>query len=390
MDSSNSADQTVDDILQSAIAMRASDIHIEHEQNSVLKIRFRIDGLLELYKSFDSLPPEQLVSQIKVMAGMNISEHRFPLDGHLEFRYGELLYDIRVSSLPTLYGEKLVLRVFNRDPFFMTLENSGLDEEQLLLLQKLILSPSGIILITGPTGSGKTNFLYSVLRTLNTQARNIITLEDPIEYQMNGINQTPINDAIEFSFAKAMRSVLRQDPNVIMLGEIRDSQAAQMAMLASLTGILVLSTFHTFGIPALLTRFNEMGVANSVIAESLQAVISVRLVRKICTQCKFSYPPTPDEQKIIGTTTTLIYKGKGCQSCRNTGYRDRTGIFEVVYFDDEIKASIIERKPTTYLLALLEHKQVVTLRQAAVKKIIEGTTTVEEALRVVGAQIQEA
>lgn len=378
---------SVESILMQAMYSRASDIHIEPEKSG-LKIRFRIDGILQVYKELQLPKQDTIISKIKVMAKMNITERRLPQDGHIEFTYQDTPYNIRVSSLPTLYGETISLRILNRNNTLMKLDSLGLDQEQLALINKLITLPSGIILITGPTGSGKTSLLYSIIYALNNPERNIITLEDPIEYVLPGVSQSQINEAIDFSFSKAMRTVIRQDPNVIMLGEIRDIPTAQQAIQASLIGTLILSTFHTFDVPALIARFTEMEITNSIIAQAIQAVISTRLVRVICSKCKIQYQPSQNELTFLnGYKVNAHYKGSGCETCLKTGYYGRTGIFEIVYFDAELRDSIVDRKPAGFINNYLKQKQVKNLKDAAIDKVVSGVTTIEEAQKVIGTPL---
>lgn len=378
---------SVESILMQAIYSRASDIHVEPGKTGML-IRFRIDGILQTYKELEATQQNPLISKIKVMSKMNISDHRLPQDGHIEFNYKSIIYNIRVSSLPTLYGETIVMRVLNRNDSLMKLDSLGLDQNQYTLLTKLITLPSGMILITGPTGSGKSNFLYSIIHTLNNPEKNIITLEDPVEYVLSGVNQCQINEAIDFSFSTAMRTVVRQDPNIIMLGEIRDIPTIQQAIQASLIGTLVLSTFHTFDVPALVTRFTEMGITNSIIAQAIQAVISTRLVRIICDKCKMQVQPTPTDRALLTNyQVATLYKGRGCEACKNTGYYGRTGIFEIVHFDPELRESIVDRQPATYIYNLIKKKQITNLYSAAMAKVVQGITTIDEAQKIVGMPI---
>lgn len=374
----------LDAVLINAIHSRASDIHFEPERER-FSIRFRIDGILYPLGTLQKLSQDNVISRIKVLSQIDITEHRLPQDGHFEFKYKDKIYNIRVSTLPSLYGETLVLRIFNRDDILIRLDNLGFDPLQLEVVKILIKSPSGIVLITGPTGSGKTTLLYSFLNALNKPDKNIITLEDPIEFQMANLRQTAIAESIGLTITKALRSIVRQDPDVVMLGEIRDSDTAQMAIQAALSGILIFSTFHTFDVSALVMRLTEMGLSNSVIAQSIKGVISTRLVRKICASCKESYQPDNLEKRFLGSeqANTPLYKGKGCNACRN-GYSGRTGIYEVVYFDKDIQFSIMERKPFSHLQNLLREKKMDDLRTCAIKKAASGITTIDEIIRVVG------
>lgn len=385
-----------EDIIISAIEKRTSDIHFEPERDD-FNVRFRIDGILELqqFEGLNKYFQNNIISKIKVLSNMNITEHRRPQDGHFEFDYKGKTYDIRASSLPTLYGETLVLRLLNREDILIKLESLGLFQDQLELINKLIASFSGMILTTGPVGSGKTSLLYSIIHALNKQSINIITLEDPIEYQMANIRQTQINESIDLSYSKAMRSVFRQDPDVVMLGEIRDGDTAQMAILGSLTGILMFSSFHTFDVPALVTRFLEFGVSNSVIAQTIKGVISTRLIRVICPSCK-EPQNVKDFDKLDSYTRSIaehyrgsmnLQRGHGCEKCSNTGYFGRTGIFEVIYFDEEIQASIIEHKPPSYISEIIRKKKARSLRDSAIEKVFQGITTFEDVKRVLGVRI---
>lgn len=375
-----------DAILVKAIENRASDIHLEPERES-WNVRFRIDGVLYLVEALKFFSQEQISSRIKVLSHMDIAEHRLPQDGHFEFQHQGTIYNMRVSVLPALYGETMVLRIFNREDMLIQLGRLGLTQDQLGTIDRLVRNPSGMLLITGPMSSGKTSLLYSMLHVLNTQERNIVTLEDPIEFQMAGIRQTQINEASGLTFAKAMRAVVRQDPDIVMLGEIRDADTAQISMQAALTGIFILSTFHTFDVPALVSRLIEMGVTNSVVAQTVKAVISSRLVRKICVSCKEPYAPNELEKRFLeGETidTSSFQKGKGCPACQNRGYSGRIGVFEVAYFDEEIRSSILEKKSASFIHELLRKKQMKSLREIVLEKVSEGITTLDEVIRVVG------
>ena len=384
-----------ENIIVKAIERRASDVHFEPERD-FFNVRFRIDGLLQQFETVGKYFQDNIISMIKVMSNMNITERRLPQDGHFEFNYKSRIHNFRVSVFPTLYGETIVLRILNREDILIKLENLGFLPDQLELVNKIISSSSGMILTTGPTGSGKTNLLYSIIHVLNKPDKNIVTLEDPIEYQMANIRQTQINESIGLSYLKAMRSVVRQDPDVVMLGEIRDVDTAQMAILATLTGILIFSTFHTFDVPALITRLIEFGISNSIIAQTIKGVISTRLVRMICESCKEPYEIRKLE-KLDSYTRNLLehrnmpinfQKGRGCDKCNNTGYLKRTGIFEVVYFDEEIKVSIIEHKQPSYISEIIRSKRTRNLRDSAMEKVFQGITTFEEVERVLGVRIE--
>lgn len=372
-------------IFLSAINNRVSDIHFDPQPEN-LSIRFRIDGLLQDAYKLERSQQEELLSRIKVFSALNITEHRTPQDGYLECVYQDRTYNIRVSTLPTVYGESIVCRFHNREDVLMDLNDLGFDMDQLGAILSLITSNSGIILATGPSGSGKTNLLYSFLHAINKTDKNVLTIEDPIEYHLPNIRQTQINESIGLTFAKVMRAVVRQDPDVVMIGEIRDAETAQIAVQASLIGTLIFSTFHTFDIPALITRLQEMGISSSVLAQALKGVISTRLIRRICLACKTQYEISPEEKRHLGVNEAIksLYRGKGCETCRNTGYMGRIGVYEVTIFDTDIKDSIIEKRSASYISELISKKQNKKLREAALEKAQMGISTIDEVIRVFG------
>ncbi len=372
-------------IFLSAISSRASDIHFEPQPED-LSVRFRIDGLLQQSYKVEKAQQEEIISKIKVFSSLNITERRVPQDGYLECVYQDRTYNIRVSTLPTVYGESVVCRFHNREDVLMNLKDMGFDTDQLSTILALITSNSGIILATGPTGSGKTNLLYSFLHAINKTDKNVMTIEDPIEYHLPNIGQTQINETIGLTFAKVMRSVIRQDPDIVMIGEIRDAETAQIAVQASLIGTLIFSTFHTFDIPALIMRLQEMGISNSVIAQALKGVVSTRLLRRICESCRVQYELTPEEKARLGISETIqtLYRGKGCEVCKNLGYRGRIGVYEVTAFDTDIKDCIIEKRPASYISELIKKKQNKKLRAAAFDKVQQGISTIDEVIRVFG------
>jgi type II secretory ATPase GspE/PulE/Tfp pilus assembly ATPase PilB-like protein len=386
--SSEQSSQWLDEIIVKAIQSRASDIHLQPEREKLL-VRFRVDGLLYTVNQLEKIYQENIISRIKVLSEIDITKHHFPQDGHFEFSSQGSNFNIRVSTIPTIYGETIVMRIFNKKNVAIKLEGLGLLPKQLEQVKKMIIGKEGIILITGPTGSGKTTMLYSVLNSLNTPEKNIITIEDPVELQVLNTRQTQINEEIGLTFPIVLRSVVRQDPDVIMLGEIRDNETAQMAIQASLIGILVLTTFHTFDVPGLITRLKEMGITTAVLAQAIKGVVSARLVRNICSQCKQKRPITEDEKKLISAQIdssfdNQLYIGKGCHYCQNSGYHGRIGIFEVTPFDDEIRSSIIELKPTSFMYELLKKKRLASLKEVTIHKILNGETTYQEAVRVLG------
>lgn len=375
-------------IFLSAIKSRASDIHFEPQAEELL-VRFRIDGLLHQAYKVDKQQQEEIISRIKVFSALNITEHRMPQDGYLECLYQDRTYNIRISTLPTIYGESIVCRFHNREEVLMNLKDLGFDTDQLSTILALITSNSGIILATGPTGSGKTNLLYSFLHAINKIDKNVLSVEDPIEYHLPNIRQTQINESIGLTFAKVMRSVVRQDPDIVMIGEIRDVETAEIAVQASLIGTLIFSTFHTFDIPALIIRLAEMGISNSVIAQALKGVVSTRLLRRICPSCRVQYELTPEEKRHLGLHDAIqsFYRGKGCAACQNIGYLGRIGVYEVTAFDTDLKDCIIEKRPASYISELLKKKQNKKLRDAAFDKVQQGISTIDEVMRVLGFPI---
>lgn len=378
-------DGIVESILQQAIDMKTSDIHISPERTG-LTVRLRVDGDLYSLTGLDGYVIDEIISKIKVLADINITEKRLAQDGHFEFSYGDKTYNFRVSTTPTIYGEAAVIRMLNKEGIVVDLSDLGFNEEQLETVNKIIHNQFGMVLVTGPTGSGKSTLLYSFLNKLNRPERNILTLEDPVEYQMSNIRQMQINESIGWDFAKGMRAVVRQDPDVIMLGEIRDEQTASMAFQASLTGRLVFSTFHTFDVPGMVMRLREMQIPRSIIAHSITGVISSRLVKKVCQSCAADFTPSDVDLNKLGIAPGkyTFKKGKGCEVCRQSGYKGRTGVFEVVYFDDEIRNNIMQERPDIPLSQVLAKKNFTSLKQNGIRLITEGKTTTEEIARVLG------
>jgi len=376
----------VNHIISQSIKARASDIHIEPYQQS-FKVRYRVDGIL-----YDLLTPPKwiqpaLISRIKVMADLNIAEKRLPQDGRIEVRVGDQNIDIRVSTLPTTFGERVVLRLLNKSGSLLQINDIGLEPERLDTLSQLITSPNGIILVTGPTGSGKTTSLYAILSHLNKPDINIITIEDPIEYQINGISQIQVNPKIELTFARGLRSIVRQDPDVILVGEIRDRETAEIAVQSALTGHLVFSTLHTNDAASAITRLVDIGVEPFLISSSVLAVVAQRLIRVLCHKCKEAYHPEAPLLKSIGISPQLlegrtIFRAKGCQDCFHTGYRGRIGIFETMVFDSSLQNIILETYDSNQIKNEALRLKMITLRQDGVQKVLNGISTIEEVLRV--------
>jgi general secretion pathway protein E len=373
-------------ILSQAIKSRASDIHIEPYQKD-LRIRYRIDGVL-----YNILTPPKryqlaIVSRIKIMAKLNIAEKRLPQDGRFRIKIADKDIDVRVSVIPTTFGERVVLRLLDKSNLLLDLQNLGLSQDELDKINKLIYSSHGIVLVTGPTGSGKTTTLYAALNEINSPDKNIITIEDPIEYQLNGIGQIQVNTRIDLTFAKGLRSIVRQDPDVILVGEIRDAETAEIAIHAALTGHLVFSTLHTNDAAGAITRLIDMGIEPFLVSSALNAVIAQRLVRLICEECKEPYVPDGGVLKEIGLRqedikSDFFYRGKGCPQCLHTGYKGRKGIYEILNVDDSIQSLILKTSESNIIRNKGIESGMITLREDGVQAVLDGLTTIEEILRV--------
>jgi len=376
----------VNHIISQSIKARASDIHIEPYQNS-FKVRYRVDGIL-----YDLLSPPigiqpALISRIKVMANMNIAEKRLPQDGRFEVKIGGNSIDVRVSTIPSSFGERLVLRLLNKSGSLLRLTEIGLSPEQLVLLENLVRSPNGIILVTGPTGSGKTTTLYAILSSINTPDINIITIEDPIEYQINGISQMQVNPKIDLTFARGLRSIVRQDPDVILIGEIRDRETAEIAVHSALTGHLVFSTLHTNDSASAITRLVDIGIEPFLISSSVMAVAAQRLIRVLCSYCKEASEPDYIALEGLGVIVdqfkdSKIYKAKGCEKCFNTGYKGRMAIFEIMVLNSHLKRLILKTYDSNRIKNEALKQNMITLRQDGIQKVLGGITTIEEVLRI--------
>ena len=380
----------VNSILFQAVQQRASDIHFEPFEREVA-VRYRIDGVLYNVLSPPKRFQSSLTSRIKIMAGMNIAEKRLPQDGRIGLKVGGREIDIRVSDVPTAHGERLVLRLLDKTTLLLNLEDIGLSSAGFQTLSQLIQMSHGILLVTGPTGSGKTTTLYAALNKINSPDRNIITIEDPIEYQLKGVGQIQVNPKINLSFANGLRSILRQDPDVIMVGEIRDTETAEIAIHASLTGHLVFSTLHTNDSAGAITRLLDMGIEPFLVSSSVIAIVAQRLIRLICPDCRQAYRPTPEELAKLGLSAGSVkgefHRGKGCAQCMNTGYRGRSGIYEILLIDDEIRNMILSKTDSTTIKGRAVAKGMSTLRESGARKVIEGATTTEEVLRVTQEEV---
>ncbi|MFA6055171.1 MAG: type II secretion system ATPase GspE [Thermodesulfovibrionales bacterium] len=373
-------------LLLQAVKERASDIHIEPYEKE-LDVRLRVDGILHRVLSPPKIIQDALISRIKIMSNLDIAEKRMPQDGRIRLLLGGRDIDIRVSVIPTSHGERAVLRLLDRKQGLLGLWEVGFGKEDEKKLEEYLQRPDGIILVTGPTGSGKTTTLYAALNRVHTEEKNIITVEDPIEYQLKGIGQVHVNPRIGLTFASGLRSILRQDPDVIMVGEIRDLETAVIAMQASLTGHLVLSTLHTNDAPSALVRLIDMGIEPFLVASSLTVVLAQRLVRTICPDCKESYVPSEVERSYFSSfiphpSSFLLYRGKSCGKCKEKGYLGRTGIFELLVIDNEIRSMITEKTDSRTIKNHAISKGMKTLRTDGLEKVLKGITTIEEVLRV--------
>ncbi|WAM32301.1 GspE/PulE family protein [Caldicellulosiruptor naganoensis] len=375
----------VNSIFEQAITSRASDIHIEPFENEI-KVRYRIDGVLYDVLKLDIGILPSLVARIKIVGNMDIAEKRIPQDGRTTYIFSDKIYDMRISSLPCVYGEKIVVRVIDKSAFVRSKTELGLTEEDEEKYNKLIAAPHGIILVCGPTGSGKSTTLYTILNELNTGTRNIITVEDPVESTIEGINQVEVNTKAGLTFAAALRSILRQDPDIIMIGEIRDRETADMAIRAAITGHLVLSTIHTNDAASAITRLVDMGIENFLISSSLVGVISQRLVRKLCPYCKEPYEPS-DEEKILldikQDESVKLYTKRGCHICDKKGYYGRTGVYEILIVTKELRKLINKKDVSSEEIKELAVKEgMKTLREACKERVLNGITSVEEYLKI--------
>lgn len=381
----------VSTILEYAVTSRASDIHIEPQEDRV-RVRYRIDGILYDRLSLPKSVQEAVLSRIKILSEMKIDEHRTPQDGRFNFKVEDKEVDLRISVLPTTFGEKIVMRLLRKSGGVPSLEELGLNGSSLRNLETAMLRPHGIIIVVGPTGSGKTTTLYSVLNKLNTTRVNISTLEDPVEYQMPGINQVQVNPAVGLTFAEGLRSFLRQDPNIILVGEIRDNETTELAIQAALTGHLVFSTLHTSNAAGALPRLLDLGAETFLLASTMNAVLGQRIVRKICSHCKIEFTPPQqivDEMKVVlgkyfpqGQKEVKFFKGKGCDECGSSGYMGRVGIFETLPISEKVASMVLQHADSGTIEKEAINEGMITMKQDGYLKVLAGVTTVEEVLRV--------
>ncbi|MEK8128609.1 ATPase, T2SS/T4P/T4SS family [Paenibacillus filicis] len=379
--------KTVNQIIIQAVQVGASDIHIDPQEDS-LRIRYRVDGVMRTERT---LPPHMqrvIVARIKIMANLNVAERRLPQDGRVEIENEFRKVDIRISTLPTIHGEKVVMRVLDLGNALTDIEKLGLSESNYRQFMKGIQNAHGVVLITGPTGSGKTTTLYSALSRLNSDDINVITIEDPVEYQIQGINQIQVNTTAGLTFARGLRAILRQDPNIVMIGEIRDTETAEIAVRTAMTGHLVLSTLHTNNAANAITRLIDMGIEPFLIASSVKTIVAQRLVRRVCPSCSTKHEPTVEERRYLeehGYLAEGLRKGEGCVECGRTGYKGRLAIHEVLTIDETLKSMILGKRPDSDYQSYAETKTLIPLIRDGLDKVVSGQTSVSEVIRVLGS-----
>ena len=371
-------------ILQEAIKERATDIHVEPQEKKV-NVRIRIDGVLQIIMTPPATSLSGLVTRIKILSKLNIAEKRLPQDGRFSIKTATKDIDMRVSILPTVYGEKIVMRLLDKSGFDFNLTTLGFPNKNLSVFKKVISQPYGMVVVSGPTGSGKSTSLYAALKEIKDERTNITTVEDPVEYQLDGISQVQVFDDIGLTFGSTLRSILRQDPDVLLIGEIRDGETADIAVKFSLTGHLVFSTVHANDAPGTLTRLLDIGIAPFLVGSCLNLVMAQRLVRKLCTKCKEEHTPSTEELALIGLTKkdvkSNLFKSKGCADCRNTGYRGRTAIFEMIPMARELRKLVFDNANEDEIRQAAIKNGMVTLRDAGNERVLDGTTSIEEVLR---------
>lgn len=374
----NPAVRLVDSVIKEAIPYRASDIHIEPFEKNV-RVRYRIDGDLQQRAEFPIEAYSAICARLKILAGMNIAERRIPQDGRINMSVGGKEFDFRVSSLPTVFGEKFVIRILDKTSFQFTRSDLGFTDEENKIVDKMLAKPHGIILLTGPTGCGKSTTLYSFLKEVNDSSVNIVTVEDPVEYTMQGINQTQVNTKANMTFATALRSILRQDPDIIMIGEIRDEETAEIAVRSAITGHLVFSTLHTNDAPGAIVRLGDMGVEKYLVADALIGVIAQRLVKRLCPACKKKSRTNAKEMEILGINEPVsIARPQGCQFCNNTGYKGRIAVHELMYMNENVKASITAETNLEKLRKLCVENGMIPLWNSCRTLVLNGATSIQE------------
>ena len=374
----NPAVRLVDSIIKEAVPFRASDIHIEPFEKAV-KVRYRIDGDLQVRAEFPIESYAAICARLKILSGISIAERRIPQDGRISMTINGTDYDFRVSTLPTVYGEKFVIRVLDKSAFNFTRTELGFTSEENAVIDRILAHAYGIVLLTGPTGCGKSTTLYSFLKEINRPSVNIVTVEDPVEYTMPGINQVQVNTKANLTFSSALRSILRQDPDIVMVGEIRDEDTAEIAVRAAITGHLVFSTLHTNDAPGAIIRLEDMKVSDYLVADAVVGVIAQRLVKRLCPACKKRGRTTESEMKILGIDEPVsVFRPQGCQYCNNTGYKGRVAVHEIMYMTDEVKSAVVAGRPIEELRALAEKGGMVNLWDSCKKLVLKGITDIAE------------
>lgn len=378
----------VNGIISQGVEDRASDLHFEPQEKE-MAVRFRIDGVLHEITSIPKRMQSGVLSRLKIMADLDIAERRIPQDGRIGLTVGGKPIDIRVASMPTVYGEKIVLRILDKSSVLLDLTDLGFDQKELVRFERSFRKPYGAILVTGPTGSGKSTTLYATLNVLNTKEKNIITVEDPVEYRLAGVNQTQINPKAGLTFASGLRAILRSDPDIVMVGEIRDKETAQIGIEAALTGHLVLSTLHTNDSPGAITRLTEMGIAPFLTASAVEAVLAQRLARRLCSHCREPFHPTEEMLLQNGfppdslSEKVTLYRANGCPRCNNTGYKGRLGLYEVMLVSEAIERLTVERKSADEISRVAQAEGMRSLRDDGMSKVLQGVTSMEEIARVI-------
>ena len=374
----NPAVRLVDSVIKEAIPYRASDIHIEPFEKNV-RVRYRIDGDLQERAEFPIEAYSAICARLKILAGMNIAERRIPQDGRINMIIGGTEYDFRVSTLPTVFGEKFVIRILDKNSFLFTRKDLGITEAENVVVDRMLSKPHGIILLTGPTGCGKSTTLYSFLKEVNKSSVNIVTVEDPVEYTMQGINQTQVNTKANMTFAAALRSILRQDPDIIMIGEIRDEETAEIAVRSAITGHLVFSTLHTNDAPGAIVRLEDMGIQNYLVADALVGVIAQRLVKRLCPACKKKGRTNAKEMEILGIDEPVsIARPQGCQFCNNTGYKGRIAVHELMYMNDNMRSAVVSETNLEKLRKISVDNGMVPLWSSCRNLVFNGSTSIQE------------